>query len=266
MIVATRLLRDRRRSMLWWALGVLVLVAFTAALYPSIRNEAGFDEVIKGLPESMKVIVGYDPNVPVTSPAGYLHGRLFALLAPLVMLVFAISAGSDAIGGAEEAGILEPLLAHPVTRTRVYVERYAANLAMLTALVGLFALTVIVVAGPVGALEGIELTRLAGGCAAMLVLAHVHGAVAFAVGAFTGRRGPAVAVAAALAIAGYLAQSIVALSPSLRWLRFLTPWHAYLDRNTLVYGASAAAFVIPLIAIAGAVTLGHWVFVRRDLR
>jgi ABC-2 type transport system permease protein len=75
-----------------------------------------------------------------------------------------------------------------------------------------------------------------------------------------------IAVSAALAITGYLAQSFIALSPSLCWLRFVTPWHAYLDRNPLVYGASAAAFVVPLVASAAAVMLGHRVFVRRDLR
>lgn len=265
MIVAGRLLRDRRRSMVWWAAGYLSLVAFTVALYPSIRNEGSVNTLVRDLPESIKVLVGYDALVPVTSPMGYLHGRLFALLAPLVAIVFAIGVGADAIGGSEEAGTLEPLLANPVSRTRLYVERYAVVAGLLTALVVAFVASLGVLGTPVGVLKGVPVARLTMVCLAMLALALLHGTLAFAVGAGTGRRGPAIAAAAVVAVAGYLAQSFVALSPSLRWLRYLTPWHAYLGRNLLAYGTPATAFVGPLVASALLLVAGHAAFVRRDL-
>lgn len=266
MIVGAHLLRDRRRSIAWWSAGFLTLVVFTVGLYPSIRNEAAFDTVIRELPDSVKVLVGYDAAAPLTSPPGYLHGRLFALLAPLLALVFAIGAGADAIGGSEEAGTLEPLLANPITRTRVFVERYAVVVGLLSGLVAVFGLGLVAAGTPLGAMEGVALARLAAACGAMLALAVLHGTLAFAVGAATGRRAPAIALPTVIAVAGYLAQSLVALSPSLRWLRYLTPWHAYLDRNVLAYGLGAAAFVVPLLASALVLVAGHAAFVRRDLR
>jgi ABC-2 type transport system permease protein len=265
-IVAARMLRDRRRSSLSWALGLLSLVAFTVALYPTIKDQESFDTVMRDLPESVKVLVGYDAAVPVTSPAGYLHGRLFALLAPIVVIVFAVGAGSEAIGGSEEAGTLEPLLANPVTRTRVLVERYAVVVGLLTGLVAMFAASILALGTPTGAVKGVALTRVLGACAAMLALALLHGTVAFAVGAAVGRRGPAVATATVLAIAGYLLQSLVAASPSVRVLRFFTPWHPYLDRNVLAYGVSWPAVVVPAALSIVLVLAGHAVFVRRDLR
>jgi ABC-2 type transport system permease protein len=118
MIVAARLLRDRRRSTLWWIGGLLALVLFTVAFHPSIKGQASFDQVIADLPEGFKALIRYEGSVPLTSPPGDLHARLFAGLAPLVMLVFDIGAGAQAIGGSEDAGMLEPLLANPVTASR----------------------------------------------------------------------------------------------------------------------------------------------------
>jgi ABC-2 type transport system permease protein len=65
--------------------------------------------------------LGYD-----NSPTGYLQGTLFALLGPLLAVMMAVAAGARAIAGDEEAGTLELLLAHPVSRTRLLLERFGA--------------------------------------------------------------------------------------------------------------------------------------------
>lgn len=266
MIVAARLVRDRRRSMLWWALGVLALVAFTVSLYPSIRGEPSFDQVVQDLPASVKALVGYQTEVPLTSPAGYLHGRLFALLAPVVMLVFAIGAGAQAIGGAEEAGTLEQLLANPVTRTRLLLERYVAIVALLAGLVVLFTGLLLAMAAAVDALDGVRMSGLLGACAGVFALALLFGTLAFAVGAVTGRRGSAIAVATTAAVAGYLIQTLLAVADVLRPARYVSPWHWYLDRNMLAHGTAPVAIVVPLILSAALLAAGWAVFVRRDLR
>jgi ABC-2 type transport system permease protein len=265
MIVAARLLRDRRRSTLWWIGGLLGLVLFTVAFYPSIKDQASFDQVIADLPEGLKALIGYEGGVPLTSPPGYLHARLFATLAPLVVLVFGIGAGAQAIGGSEDAGTLEPLLANPVTRDRVATERYLAVVGLLVVLVA--ALTVALLAfGPAfGVLDGVALTGLLGACAGVFGIALLHASLAFAVGAAIGRRGPAVAVATAVAVAGYLVQSLLTLTDAVAPLRAVTPWHWYLDHNMLAEGPAVAAIVLPIV-VSVPVFLAGWVaFRRRDL-
>jgi ABC-2 type transport system permease protein len=206
-IVAIRLLRDRRRSTLWWALGLVALVLFTVSLYPSVRGQASFDELIANLPEGVKVVIGYQAGVPLTSAPGYLQGRLFSTLAPVVMVVFGIGAGARAIGGSEEAGRLEPLLANPVSRTRVLFERYLATVALLFVLAAVFTAALLTLSAPVGALEGVSIAGLVGACAGVFGLALLHGTLAFAVGAATGRRTTATAVATTVAVAGYPARA-----------------------------------------------------------
>lgn len=266
MTVARRMVRDRRRSTVWWLVGLLALVAFTVALYPSVKDQAEIEDLMANLPAAFRAMIGYDTAVPLTSPAGYLHARMFSTVAPVLLVVFGIGVGAAAIGGLEEAGRLEPLLANPVTRTRVAIERYLAGVLLLAALVGVFAAATVGLAAGVDALEGVRVTGLVGACAAAGALALLHQSLAFAVGAGTGRRGPAVGSAAAVAVGGYLLYSLLSLVDSLAPLRYATPWYWYLQRNMLAEGMPPAAIAVPLVLSAALFTIGWAMFRRRDLR
>ena len=63
----------------------------------------------------MRDLIGPD----YTSPAGYLRAELFALLGPILYLVFAIGAGGRAVAGEEEVRSLDLLLSTPLTRTQI---------------------------------------------------------------------------------------------------------------------------------------------------
>ncbi|KAB2340127.1 ABC transporter permease subunit [Actinomadura rudentiformis] len=262
MNVALRLLMDRRRSLVWWSAAMAGLVLFTVSLYPSLRDQQSVDDLVRELPETLRTMVGYQPDIMLTSPAGYLNARLFATLAPILTLVFGIGAGAHAIGGAEEDGFLEPLLANPVSRERVAIERYLASVVLLAAIVTVFTFA-LAVCGPLfGALDGIPAPRLLTACATLFCLALLPSTLAFTVGAITGRRGPAVAIASAFATVGYLLQSLDTSSS----LKAVSPWHWYLNDNPLAHGPSATALWLPILASAVLFVLGVVVFRRRDLR
>jgi ABC-2 type transport system permease protein len=265
-IVLVRALRDSRRSAAWWALGMVALVAFTVAFYPSVRDNPTFDELIEDLPEAMRALVGVQDGIPLTSPPGYLHGRLYAVMVPVLLLTFGIGHGAKAIGGSEADGTLELLLANPVTRRRVVAERYATLVLLLAGIAGVLTLSLLVLGPLVGLLDGVGITRLLSASAAAFCIALLHTTLAFAVGAATGRPGPAVALATAAASAGYLLQSLTAASDRLRSLEVLSPWHWYLDRNVLAEGVAPAAVAVPLVGAAVLFAVAAWRFDRRDLR
>jgi ABC-2 type transport system permease protein len=266
MIVAGRLIQDRRWSTLGWALGFIGLTLFTVALYPSIKGQPSLEELLADLPDTFRSAIGYDAAVPLSSPAGYLQARLFSTLAPLLAVVFAIGAGARAIGGSEEAGTLELLLANPVTRSRVLLERYLASFGLLAGLVAVFAVALLILAQPFGALEGVPTGNVVGACVAVFALGLLHGSLAFAIGAAAGRRGVAVAVATAVAVAGYLVETVLAAAGDLGILRQLSPWHWYLDRNLLAEGPALAAVLLPVAVSAVLLVAGWAAFYRRDLR
>jgi beta-exotoxin I transport system permease protein len=193
--VARRWLADRRRGLAGWCLGVTGLVLFTVGFFPTVRGNEAFDKLTEQLPAGIRSLVGLSPGAPITAAPGYLHARLFSTLVPLLLLVYAIGLGARAIAGTEEDGTLELLLANPVTRPRVVLERYLANTALLVAVTAVLLVALTVSGLPIGALDGVSRTGLGGAVTGAFAIALLHGSIAYAVGAATGRRATAIAVA-----------------------------------------------------------------------
>lgn len=261
--VLAKTLRDQRSSLTWWAVGLIGLVLLTTAFYPSVRdNAASLTQVIESLPEGLRrAIVG--ANVDFFSPAGYLQARLFSLLAPILLLVFAVGFGARSIAGEEERKTLDVLLASPVSRRRVSIDKAIAMLATTAALSMVLWIAIAVTGPPFDV--SLDLVRLAAAVFDGFLLASAFGGIAFAVGAGTGRRSLAVGVTTAVAAASYLIDVLVLSVDGLGWLQRLTPFYYYRASEPLVNGldplhASALAF-LALIAIA----IGTWTFDRRDL-
>jgi ABC-2 type transport system permease protein len=211
-------------------------------------------------------LFGFDEGIPISSAPGYLQLRLFASVATILMLIMAIAAGASAIGGSEEDGGLELLLSNPVTRARVFVARYLAMVAMLAANAALLFLAIVGTAPLFDALEGVSIPGLAVACAGCGLIALLHGTVAFAVGAWTGRRNVALAAASAVAVGGYVAQGVLSAANVPEALRFLSPWHWFLRDNMLAHGPNIASWLPALIASA-VVAVSSWPrFRSRDLR
>jgi hypothetical protein len=126
-------LRERRRSLLWWTLGLAALVALNVAFYPSVRDDPALGDYARDLPESLRALFA-GGELDIASPAGYLNSRVFALLAPLLLIVFAIGAGSAAVAGEEERGALELVLAHPIRRRDYVLQRFLGLAVVVAAL------------------------------------------------------------------------------------------------------------------------------------
>ena len=96
-------LRERSRSIVWWTLGLVLLIGVNVAFYPSVRDDEALGDYAKDLPESLRALFA-GGELDLASPVGYLNSQVFALTAPLVLFIFAIGAGSGAVAGEEEKG------------------------------------------------------------------------------------------------------------------------------------------------------------------
>jgi ABC-2 type transport system permease protein len=265
-IVARRFLRDRRRSFLWWSVGVAGMVLVSVAFFPSIEGDPSLDDMVQNIPEAMRTMLGMDEGVSFSSAPGYLQGRLFSTILPVLLLVFAIGVGARAVAGSEDDGTLELLLSNPVSRARVVGERVAAALALTAGLGVITTASVLVLAPLFGALDGVDIAGLLVECAAMTGLALAHGAIALAVGAAVGGRGRALGTAAVVAVGGYLVNGLFALVDALEGARIVSPWNWFLRQNMLLHGPVWWSPVLPLVLAAVVLAVGIPMFLRRDLR
>ncbi len=253
--------RDQQRGVLAWAIGFAGVAAMYSAFYPSVLRSAGaLQRYLANLPEAFRNLIGTD----FTTPAGYLRTETFSILAPVLLLVFAIGSGSRAIAGEEEARTLDLLLSTPVRRRDVLFDKWVAMAAAAMCLTAVLGLTIVVV-GPTFKLR-IAIVDVASACLILYLLGMAFGTVALALGCFTGRRGLANGVTGAAATITYVVNALAPSVKVLSHLRPLSPFRWYLEPDPLVVGITAANIAV-LAGIAIVAYVAAWVsFGRRDLR
>jgi ABC-2 type transport system permease protein len=253
-------LRDQRRALIGWGVGLFAMATMYAAFYPSVRKSAsGLQIYLKHMPDALKSFIGSD----YTSPAGYLRGEVFSILGPVLLLVFAIGAGARAVAGEEEAGTLDLLLSTPIRRRQVLVDKAVAMGATTVALVAILWVAILAF-GPVFGLH-VAIADVASACVMLLLLAMSFGAVAFALGCATGHRGPAIGITGGLAVCAFIVNGLAPTVHALHFLRPLSPFRWYLDPDPLLTGLHPLNVVV-LVGVAAVALMLAWVtFERRDL-
>ncbi len=255
-------LRDQLRPALWYGIGLIALTALVLAVYPTIRESPDLNRTLQSLPDGVKALIG-GTQLDLVSPAGYLQARLFALIIPLIFLIYAIALGANAIAGEEEGGTLDLLLSYPVARGRVVREKALALCLLLSALGLLLWLTLLVGAAAVGMQIGGG--RLAAATVSVVLLGFWFGAFALALGCATGKRGMTLGVSAAVAVTGYLVQSLSLLVSVLRPIAKVSPFYLYADGEPLRHGLNLAHVAALLIVTLALFVIALAVFRRRDL-
>jgi ABC-2 type transport system permease protein len=260
--IVLKTLRDRRRSLLFWGLGLVVLAVVLILFYPVIRDATFISDYLESFPEEFLALFAGEVT-DYSSPEGFLNGELFFLMYPLLMLVFAIGFGSGTIAGEEENGTLDLLLSNPLNRWRLILEKFTAMVVCTMLLTIVFWATLAI--GGAAIDMGLNLVRLAAVCFSGFLLAIAFGTVALAVGCARGKRGLSMGVGGALGVYGYM---LNALAPLIDWLepfQVASPFYYYIDANPLSNGLNPvhAAVLIGLTALSLGVAIAT--FERRDL-
>lgn len=254
----TKAVWDARRSLFGWALGLAAVGAMYAGFYPSMKSPA-MAKAMEAYPRALKDAFNMQD---ITSAAGYLGSTVFGILGPLLFVVFAISVGTRAIAGDEEAGTLDLVLAHPVSRTRLLLSRFAALMVSLLVVGAAILLVLLAVAKP--AQLDIPVGRLAAAVVHLVLLGLCFGALALTVGAVVGRRAVVLAVTAAVAVVAYFGNT-VAPQIDLGWLQRLSPFYYYAGGEPLRNGIQYADAGVLLAVAVVLVGVGTLAFNRRDI-
>jgi ABC-2 type transport system permease protein len=268
MLVLRHMIRSRRRSVLWWSVGVALTALAIASAYPSVKeSSAGLESYMESLPSGVVDLLGAGGGI--ATPAGYLNSQFYANVLPLLLVVLGIGVAAWTVAGAEGDGTLEMLLANPVRRGRVAGERLLGLLA-ITFVVALVATVVLAAVRSAFSLSsGLADGGLWAAGLGAWTLAVCFSAVTYAVGAATGRRGPAVAAGAAAAAATYVLYGLSGFVDALRPVRWVSPWYWFLDAAPLSAGFTSTywlqAVLLPLAVAAVVCVLGIARFTRRDL-
>ena len=168
-----------------------------------------------------------------------------------------------AVAGEEDRHTLDMLLANPVSRGRVLMEKLAAMAAGIVLLAGVTG-AALLIESPMA-----DMRLPAGPIIAAMVhlalLAVVFGTPVGAIGAATGNLTAARAVPAVVAVVAHIVNG---LGPQVSWLEPFqksSPFYQYAGHDPLVNGLSVPAVLVAVGTIAVLAVIGVAGFRRRDV-
>src|SRR5690348_13929113 len=261
--IARQALRAARRTLAIWSAAFAGLIALYAVIWPSVRGNASWRNLFDTLPETYRALFTASGTIDLSTAGGYLGVELMGFMGPALIAVYAISAGSGAIAGEEDRGGLEVTLSAPVSRVRVFSERFAALAAGVAIVVIAAGAALWVFSALLG--MGLALGAIASAAAALGIFGLFAGTVAIAAGAATGSAAVARGVAALVVVASYLINALAQVTSALRPARPISPYYLVLGNEPLAHGLRLTGAVSVLAAVAVIAVAGGVLFARRDL-
>lgn len=251
-------LRDLRFQVVGWGVSLGLMLAMVVLFYPSVAGY--YEDLIGSLSPTMQAFLGAQGGIGTF--AGYVKDEAFSYL-HVVLAVFAILAGTNALRGEEAHGTLELLLAQPVSRARLAVVRFGA-LALACCLIVVLSMAAFWASLPFLD-ESAPHGRMA---AAFLLLVPFTVAVAY-LSAMASLLLPSRLIAGSLAavtlVGSYIVESLANVVTGLRVFRPLMPTYYFQGDEALVSTVSMPYLLgtlgMALAALLAAVVL----FQRRDI-
>jgi ABC-2 type transport system permease protein len=212
-------------------------------------------------PETLLALFG---GGDMGTPEGFYQVETFGLMAPIAVMVVAVAIAAKALAGEEEKRTMGLLLANPIKRSTIVLEKAWAMVAYAAA-VGFATFAGVALGSVVGGL-GMSIVNIAATCLLVTLVGLLFGALALAVGAGSGRVRAAIFVAAGAALALHVVNALFSINDRLAGWAKWSPFYYYLGNDPLVNGMHWGHASVLAATIAALVGLSVYLFDRRDLR
>jgi ABC-2 type transport system permease protein len=249
---------EKRVSTLLWGIALALLIAFTVVLFPTLRDSFGAS--LKDVPESLRSLLGNASDYQTI--AGYVDVQIFNQYT-FMTIAFGIIVATGLLAGDEGDGTLQQLLTLPVTRSRVYLEKLLALIVLIGILMVFIGLGILAGCAIVG--ESLHIGRLVLALMDLWLITLVFGIIGYAIGAVTGKRGLAGAVAGMAAFVFYLITTLANSVHSLKVVNNFSPFHYYNNPSVLRQGLQGGDMAVLLMICVVLGYIGYLVFKRRDI-
>ncbi len=250
-----------RGQMLGWGVALFLLGLMAVARYDLMReNQESIQQILQSSAGRFAALFG-DVN-RIMTPAGFLSLAFFSYL-PLILGVYAILAGSGLLAADEENGTLDLVLAHPVSRTGLFLGRVLAFAVTTVAILGLSWLGFIVAMS--WSSLSVGLWEMARPYLSLLALLFFFAGLALLFSMVLPSRRLAAMAAGMVLLVSFFLTTLARLDKSLDGVARLSPI-TYYQSGEAVEGLDVPA-LLGLLAAASAFTgLAWWCFERRDIR
>jgi ABC-2 type transport system permease protein len=213
------------------------------------------------LPEALLALFG---GGDMGTPEGFYQAETFGLMAPIAIMVVTVTIGAKALAGEEANRTMGLLLANPIKRSKVLLEK-AGAMAFYAFVVG-FATFAGVAAGSVLAGLGMSIVNIAATCLLVTLVGLVFGALSLVLSAATGRTRTAIFGAIGAALAFHVMNAFLPFNDSMAGAAKVSPFYYYLTSDPLNNGMHWGHGVVLAVLVVALIWAAVWLFDRRDIR
>jgi ABC-2 type transport system permease protein len=257
--VLIQTLKDKARGNILAILLILVFVTYMVIMFPEVQKMTGIDEMMKS--PAFQAVLG--KNVDFTSFDGFLSIETFALTG-LVICGYIAFLTASFLSGEIEMKTIDLLLAQPVTRLRLVIDRYAALIPMIILLV-LTLLSGVYIGTKYMNIEA-SYQWFAYALAFMGVFMLAFGAISLFVSAVLSDGRTAAIVSLGLLFVMYFMETVGQSVEALGVIRSFSLFHYAQYSNILVYHDLSPGNLVVMIAVAIVfLALAVFAFRRRDI-
>ena len=252
-----------RWTILGWGSPLMLLGLITVPFYDLVaENERQLRPILENLKPIVKSFAGGEAAADIFTPEGFIALRYFAFL-PVILGIFGSVVGSGMLAAGEERGVLDFVLAHPVSRAALFTGRLAALVAGLASILafgwlGLWA--GVLRAGSLDFPPG----QLALPYLSLFAISALFATLSLALSMVMPSRASAAMATGFVVLAGYIITNLAKAIPALEvWARFSPLTYFQTDAMRGLHFAPLSGLMIGAVIFAVLAWLG---FRNRDIR
>ncbi len=200
--VFTKTLHEKRFFLIGWTLGFAAIAALLASFYPAMHQDGAIDSLLANMPPAFKGLIGNLGDLSQFDT--YIASQLFDIRVPLIAGIMAIILGLGLSVSDEEKGELRTILSLPVSRSKVFIQKWLAMLLIMIMIVIGMAAGIYVVLPFIDIPAEISIEHMALLSGMTLLVMVTFGTIPFAIGLATGKRAAATGVAILTIIGSFI--------------------------------------------------------------
>lgn len=252
---------ERRLSTFIWTVVFFAFVVLIIIFFPTLKDS--FGQALKDVPESLEGLLGNASDYQNIN--GYIDIQVIGQMV-FMTLILGIITGTSLIAGEENSRTLHTLLAQPVSRIRVYTEKFFA-MAIILAIACLLGTFVGILLGaiPIGEYSNINIIRSLQASFMLWLITFAFGTLAYVIGAITGKRSAAGIVAGFYAFGGYMITTLASTASALDKLNTFSPFHYFNQPSVMKHGIDIGNVAVFAIGILVLFVVGLVIFRRRNI-
>ena len=251
---------SRWKTIVVWSASMFLLALMFSGLYDSFKGE--ISDMIDNAPKLMEAMIGPLPKDTVT-PESWLGIELYGLLFPILLGVIAVSAGASAIGAEEESGTIELILASPISRGRVVLEKSLGIMIQLAIVSGF--LWVGIAIGSILFPFDVSLSNVLAATAMGWIFGTTVAYISMSAQALKGRKGLALGVGSGVVGLSYVMMVMSELLDGLNSLKYISLFNYYDGPSVLINGMNETSFAVMLVLSGLFLLVSLYGFYNRDV-